>query len=115
MSLLDSLGETNKKASAAGEKFLKSSYNYYKLKIFQQLTISIGLIFKIIFIGGLIIIALGFMATAFALFLGEVLDNPGLGFVLAGVLFLCLSLIAYLFRKHMNSYIVKILSEKFFN
>lgn len=115
MSLSDSIGETNKKATAAGEKFLNSSYNYYKLKIFQQLTTSIGLMLKLIFIGGLIIIAMGFMAIAFALFLGEIIENRTLGFVLTGLLFLCLSLITYLFRKHLNNYIVKTLSKTFFN
>ena len=73
MSLLDSIEKTNKKGVAAGEKFLNSSYDYYNLKIFQQLTRSISLVLKSILIGGLIIIAMGFLAIAFAFFIGEVL------------------------------------------
>jgi len=115
MSLGESLGQTNKKATEIGEKYLKTSYEYYKLKIFQQLTETIGMVFKAILIGGFLVIGLGFMALALALFIGEILDSNTQGFVIMGLIFLCLSFIAILFKKRVNDFVVTILSEKFFN
>ncbi len=115
MSLGESLGETNKKATDLGEKYLKTSYEYYKLKIFQQLTVTISMVFKAILIGGFFVIGLGFMALALALFIGEILDNYTQGFILTGLIFICLSFIALLFKKRVNDFVVNILSEKFFN
>ncbi|KAA5827296.1 hypothetical protein FPF71_00170 [Algibacter amylolyticus] len=115
MSLIDSISETNAKASDVGERYFKTSYEYYKLKIFQQLSISTSLIFKIVIIGGLLLIGLSFSAIALAFLIGKALESYTLGFVIVGILFLCLSLIAYFLRKHINNYTVKILSEKFFN
>ncbi len=48
MSIAESIGETNKKATDLGEKYLNTSYDYYKLKIFQQLTITVSMVFKAI-------------------------------------------------------------------
>ena len=46
MDIVDSIRETNKKATSLGEKYLKTSCEYYKLKIFQQLSISVGMFFQ---------------------------------------------------------------------
>ncbi len=59
MDIVDSIRETNKKATNLGEKYLKTSYEYYKLKIFQQLSISVGMFFKVILIGTLLVIGVG--------------------------------------------------------
>ena len=115
MSLGESLGETNKKATDIGEKYLKTSYEYYKLKIFQQLTVTISMVFKAILIGSFLVIGLGFMALALALFIGKILDSYTQGFIIMGLIFIGLSFIALLFKKRVNDFVVNILSEKFFN
>lgn len=115
MSVIESIGETNKKATDLGEKYLETSYEYYKLKIFQQLTITISMVFKAILIGSCLAIGLGFMALAVALFIGKSLDNYTQGFLIMGAIFVVLSLIALLLKKHINDFVVAILSEKFFN
>lgn len=115
MSLLDSVSETNAHATKVGEKYLKTSYEYYKLKIFEQLTISIGMVMKIILIGGFTLIGVSFLAVALALSIGEALNNATLGFVSVGILFFILSAILFQLRKHLNNFIIKKLSKKFFN
>lgn len=115
MSIVESIGETNKKATDLGEKYLKTSYEYYKLKIFQQLTITISMVFKAILIGSFLAIGLFFMAMALALFIGEALDNYTQGFIIVGLIFIFLSFIALLFKKRVNDFVVNLLSEKFFN
>ncbi|AUS05331.1 hypothetical protein [Pseudotamlana carrageenivorans] len=115
MSLNDSLTNTNKKAKQVSEKFFHTSYEYYKLKIFQQLTTSFGIVFKTIFIGSLLVIGLTFLAIALAFLIGKSLGNYTQGFLIVGGGFVILSIIAFMLRKHMSNFIVSKLSEKFFN
>ncbi len=115
MGLLDSVNETNSQAAKVGEKYLKTSYKYYKLKIFEQLTTSIGMVMKIMLIGGLTLIGLSFLAVALALSIGKAIGNVTLGFVSVGILFFVLSLILFLLRKHINDFIIRKLSKKFFS
>ncbi|MDO6761136.1 hypothetical protein Q4566_13070 [Tamlana sp. 2_MG-2023] len=115
MSLNDSLADTNRKAKAVSEKFFNTTYDYYKLKIFQQLTASFGIVFKTIFIGSMLMIGLTFIAIAAAFLIGKALGNYTHGFLIVGGVFILLSLIAFMLRKHMSNFIVKTLSEKFFN
>lgn len=115
MSLIDALSDTNSKATDLGEKYFKTSYKYYKLKLFQQLSISIGLVFKTIAIGGLVLLGLAFLAVGLALFIGSMLGSYALGFVVIGASFLLVSCIAFIFRKHISNVAVKKLSKKFFN
>ncbi|MBU2950419.1 hypothetical protein KO493_06905 [Tamlana agarivorans] len=115
MSLNDSLADTNKKAKEVSEKFFHSTYDYYKLKIFQQLTASFGIVFKTIIIGSMLIIGLTFIAIAAAFLIGKALGNYTQGFLIVGGVFLFLSLLAFILRKHMSNFIVRTLSKKFFN
>ncbi|WOD44910.1 hypothetical protein [Hwangdonia lutea] len=115
MSLSESIGKTNAKATEIGEKYLKTSFDYYKLKIFQQLSISISMVFKAIIIGGLLLMGLCFLGIALAFAIGKAMDSYMLGFVIVGAVFIFLSVIALLTRKHINNMTVKALSEKFFD
>lgn len=115
MSLGESISETNSKAVDVGEKYLKTSYDYYKLKIFQQLTISTSMVFKAVAIGGLLLMGLCFIAIALAFSLGKALESYTLGFTIVGAIFFCFSVIAFLLRAHINNFLVKKLSKKFFN
>lgn len=115
MSLSESVGETNKKAIDIGEKYLNTSYEYYKLKIFQQLTITISIVFKAILIGSFLVIGLFFMALALGLLIGDILGSYAQGFIIVGLIFMFLSFIALLLKKRIHNFVVAILSEKFFN
>ena len=115
MSIVESIGETNKKVADLGEKYLDTSYEYYKLKIFQQLTITVSMVFKAILIGSFLAVGLTFTALAVAISIGKALGNYAQGFILVGLVFIFLSFIAFLFKKRINNFVVDLLSEKFFN
>lgn len=115
MSLSESISKTNTKAAKVGEKYLKTSYDYYRLKIFQQLSISISMVFKAVIIGGLLFVGLCFLGIALAFSIGNAMDSHMLGFVIVGSLFIFLSIIAILTRKYINNMTVKKLSKKFFD
>ncbi|KAB1066584.1 hypothetical protein F6U93_14295 [Tamlana haliotis] len=115
MSLNDSLAGTNKKAKAVSEKFFHTTYEYYRLKIFQQLTTSFGIVFKTLLIGSMLLLGLTFIAIAVAFLIGKALGNYTHGFLIVGAFFVLISLITYMLRKHISNFIVRTLSEKFFN
>lgn len=115
MSVFDSLGETTDKATDIGEKFAKTSHQYFKLKVFQQLTFSISMIAKLIAIGSFAFIGLIFGAVAGAIALGNVLNSIALGYLMVGVLFILIALIIYLKRSSINKVVLEKLGSKFFS
>ncbi|WP_136482433.1 hypothetical protein [Cognatitamlana onchidii] len=115
MGVIDSIKDTNKKASEVGEQFLNKSYDYYKLKAFKQLVISISMLLKIIVIGGLVAIGFTFLTIALGIKVSLYLKSYVLGFTSIGIIYLVLGLIAYFLRKYITNIIVKSLSKHFFN
>lgn len=115
MGLIDSISATNSKATDVSERYIKTSYKYYKLKVFQQLTISVSMVFKALIICGLALISLFLSSIALALYIGDTLSNYPLGFLIVGIIFLTLSVIAYFVKGLIDKKVVKRLSKKFFN
>mgnify|MGYP003109120999 FL=1 len=115
MNIFESLNETSGKMLDAGENYVEKSQAYYKLKIFQQLTVSISLVAKGLVIGGLLAIGLFFLAFASALAIGQWLDNLALGYLIVAGLFLIATGVIYLKRAAINTIIIKSLSTKFFD
>jgi len=115
MNIFESVSETSEKITDAGETYIKKSQEYYTLKVFQQLSASISLVTKVLVIGGLLIIALFFLAFAMAMFIGDSLGNVALGYVITAIAFLLITGVIYLNRHHINNKVVKSLSTKFFN
>lgn len=115
MNIFESVNETSEKITDAGETYIKKSQEYYTLKVFQQLSVSISLVTKVLIIGGLLFIALFFVAFALAMFIGESLGNVALGYVITAVAFLLISGVVYFNRHHINNKVVRSLSIKFFN
>jgi len=95
--------------------YFNTSYKYYRLKIFQQLTTSISLIVKLFFIGGLFIIGLIFASVSGAIYLGDLLNNQALGYLVVAGIFFIFSILAYLMRKSIDVKTIKQMSSKFFD
>ena len=115
MGIIDSLNDTSNKAFVVGETYYKKTREYYSLKVFQQLTMTTGLLLKIAVIGGLSFLALIFLSVAGVLYLGTVLGSMVHACLLAGGLFILLVWIAYVCRKQIDNKMIRTLSAKFFN
>ena len=115
MSVLKSLHTNSEKAIEKGEEFIKNSEKYYKLKIFQVLTSSLSMIFNFAIIGIFILIAFIFLAVAMSAVIGNYLNNPFLGYILVALLFFAFGLIAYWLRNRIDNFVIKKLSEKYFD
>ncbi|WP_027065595.1 MULTISPECIES: phage holin family protein [Maribacter] len=115
MGVIDSLNETSNKAIDVGEVYYKKTQEYYRLKVFQQLTMTTGMLLKMAVIGGLAFLALIFITVAGVVFLANILNSMVGACLIAGALFIVLLVLAYVFRRKIDNMLVRKLSDKFFN
>ncbi|MCF1192082.1 hypothetical protein LRR18_10850 [Mangrovimonas sp. AS39] len=113
--VFESISENSSKATDLGEKYIKNTQDYIKLKVFQQLTISISMVVKMFIVGSLCFVGSLFLAAAAAWSIGKLLGSLALGCLVVAFLFFILGLIAYQFRQKINSVVITKMSEKFFN
>lgn len=114
MNIFESINNNSTKSVESGEAYLKSSYKYYKLKIFEQMTLSVSLIMKMILIGGLLFVGFLFFVISGTIALGYFLDNMALGCLFVGALFFVLGFITYMFRHIISKKVIQNMSSKFF-
>jgi hypothetical protein len=115
MGIIDSLNETSNKAIDVGEVYYKKTQEYYRLKVFQQLTMTTGMLLKMAVIGSLGFLALIFLTVAGIIYLGNILESMVGACLIAGALFIVLLIVAYIFRRKIDNMLVKKLSVKFFS
>ena len=114
MNIFKDINQASEKLSDASQTYVKKSQEYYKLKIFQQLCESVSYVTKILIIGGLLFITLFFLAFAFAMFIGEIIGNTALGYVITALIMLAITAIVYFNRHYISNSVVRRLSTKFF-
>lgn len=115
MSVIQSLNETSNKAVDVGEKLYKKTQEYYKLKVFQQLSLTTGMLCKMAIMGSLAFLGLLFFLVAATLFLADILGSMILSCLVMGALLILVIIIVYNLRKQIDNYVVRKLSKKFFN
>ncbi|MFL0353706.1 hypothetical protein [Xanthomarina sp. GH4-25] len=115
MSVFESLGETTDKATDIGETYIKASHQYLKLKVFQQLTLSVSMIMKLFAISVFVFTGFVFCAVAAAIAIGEVLNNMLLGCLIVGAIFILIGLFIYIGRAIINKIVIQKIGLKFFS
>lgn len=114
MGVIDSLNETSNKAVDVGEQYYRKTQEYYTLKVFQQISMTTGMLFKIAIIGGMGFLCLIFFSIAGIIFLGNLLESMVQSCLIAGLVFFVFLILIYIFRRKIDDVIVKKLSVKFF-
>lgn len=115
MTIFESINNTTDKAGETAEKYVKTSKEYLRLKVFQQLTIMVSWIVKSAIIGGCIALAVIFLAVAGAIALGEAVGNMPLGYVLIALIFIILTIVVYNLKRKIDKKIIQTISAKFFD
>lgn len=113
--MIDSIKHTSDVAIEKSEDFLKNSEEYYKLKLFQIATSSLGMLLKFAVLAFFLFTTYIFLAIALALTLGKMFQNLVLGYVLVASISLVLAYIVYLLRDRIDNVIIKIVSRNFFD
>jgi sterol desaturase/sphingolipid hydroxylase (fatty acid hydroxylase superfamily) len=115
MNIFESINDTSGKMADAGETYVKKTEEYYKLKVFQQITVSISFVTRGLIIGGVLFLVLFFLAFSLAFAIGEWLNNYALGYLIVAAFFFIVTVILYYNRHIINKKIVQALSSKFFD
>ncbi|MBP1841604.1 hypothetical protein [Formosa algae] len=115
MNVFESLNETSNKAKDIGERYVESSHQYLKLKIFQQLTGAMSLFGKMLLIGAMLFIAFLFLAMSAALAIGYLFNNFAIGTLIVGGSFLLIAFVIYLLRRRIDQKFIEVMSENFFD
>lgn len=115
MAIIESINNVTNKAVEVGEDYIKSSQEYYTLKIFQQLSYSFSTLYKIIVIGSFILLGVIFITISGALYLGEYLNSMPLGCLIVGGALFIVAGVVYLLRKYIDKSVIHKVGNKFFN
>ena len=112
MSSLKKIGKVTTESMDNSQEYLKHSWEYYKLKLFMHTAeLSISSI-KLAFFSVLGLMAMALFSIALSIYLGNLLENLALGYVLTGILYIILMFVAYaLFKKKVEERIIKKLSK----
>ncbi|EGV44411.2 hypothetical protein BZARG_735 [Bizionia argentinensis JUB59] len=114
MNVFESIGEKTDRAGDIGEKYIKSSHQYFKLKLFQQLTFTVSMIAKLWAVGTFVVLGVIFGSVAGAISLGELLEDLALGYLAVAGIFFVIGLLIYATRNSINKYIIRKIGSKFF-
>jgi len=115
MSVLDSVKTTSKKVISSSEDYVDATQDYFELKAFQQITLSIALVAKILLVGGLCFFGVVLLLIAGILTWGEYLGNTNLALLYSSLIIFTLSGLIYLLRKPLiDSKIIQKISKTFF-
>lgn len=112
MSSIKNIGKVTTESIDNSQEYVRHSWEYYKLKLFMHTAeLSIGSV-KLAFFSILGIMAVALFSIALAIYLGNVLENRALGYVLTGVLYIVLMFVVYaLFKKKVEKRIIQKLSK----
>ena len=114
MNVFESINNTSDKASDIGERYVTKSYEYFKLKVFQQLSYTISMVGKALIIGAVLFIGLIFMAVAGAIAIGDALGHASLGYLIVGGLFMIVGFVIYQVRYLIDGKVINKFQTKFF-
>ncbi|HXJ99807.1 MAG TPA: hypothetical protein VNJ50_13220 [Gelidibacter sp.] len=114
MNIFESINDTSNKASDIGERYIDTSFEYLKLKVFQQLTFTISMMGKALVIGAVLFIGLIFLAISAAIAIGDALGQIALGYLIIGGFFLIMSFAIYKMRRRFDAKIIAKFQTIFF-
>lgn len=114
MNVFESINNTADRASDIGEEYVDKTYQYYKLKIFQQIAYIISMFGKVLMIGAVLFIGSIFLAIAAAIALGELVNSIPLGYLIVALLFMLSAFVIYKTRYLIDGKIIKKIHDKFY-
>ena len=111
-----SIKENFEDLSSTAKDYFESSIAYYKLDFFKKATkVAIDSSHKLI-IAFFLLISLLFLSVALSIYLGELLGNIAIGYVIVGIFYLLITILSSLFLKPiLKEVILKRASKSFFN
>ncbi|MBJ7880836.1 phage holin family protein [Gelidibacter salicanalis] len=114
MNIFESINNTSNKAADIGERYFDKSQEYYKLRIFQQVSYTVSMVGKALIIGAVLFIGLIFLAVAAAIAIGDLLGHVAWGYLIVAAVFFIVAFIIYQVRHLIDGAIIKKFQTKIF-
>lgn len=114
MGIIEALDTTSSEAASKGEEYIRLTKKYYELKVFQQLAIVFSTGCKALVYGILSTLGLIFLAVAAATRLNVYFGDASIGYLIVGLVFFVLIVLAFLTRKRTEKFIINKLSKNYF-
>lgn len=115
MNILESLNRTSDHAVDLGEVYYRKTHEYYKLKIFQQLSTTTGMFLKIALIGIFLFLGLTLTVVAGTLALGQFLGSTAIACLLISAILFLTGLVIFRLRSKIDALVVRKMSKQFFD
>lgn len=104
----------NSSAVEVGQKYVEKTIHYYKLKLLKSITEDISSFIKIVLIGLLSTLILIFLSISLAIYLGDLLANSALGYLLVSSIYILILLILIAVKKKIEKRVL-LKMNKYFN
>jgi len=111
----DELKESFVEAEASAKSYVESSRQFYKLKGFKVLMKAVMVFAKTASVGVILLMALFFLSTSAAYWLGTELESIAKGFLFVGLFYILFGIILYLMRHKLRKPLLKKFSEIYFD
>ena len=95
--------------------YVKNSLDLYRLQSFKSMMKGITMATKVLFIGGVVSIALLFLSLSAAFWIGEQLESTALGFLIVGCFYILMSIVLFVFKKKIEKPLLKRFSKFYFD
>lgn len=115
MNIFESLNSTSDHAVDLGEVYYRKTQEYYKLKIFQQLSTTTGMFLKIALIGIFLFLGLTLTVVSGTLALGQYIDSTALACLLISTVLFLMGLLIFRYRSKIDALVVRKMSKQFFD
>lgn len=98
------------------QEYIEAAVAYHKLDIYKKfMQLAVSSVHKLV-IGLILLLSLIFLSFALAFYLGHLLDNTALGYLLVGLIYAVLCVVAVLFLKpRLERLLLRKTSQKLFN
>lgn len=83
------------------QAYVKTMLEYYRLQIFKKAVQSSSVLIKLLVIGSIFLLFLGFLSVGAAIWIGKALGELSTGFFIIAGIYLLIFIIFFIFRKNL--------------
>ncbi|MEJ2161894.1 MAG: phage holin family protein [Robiginitalea sp.] len=110
----DELKKDLSESQRSAKEYIESTAEYYQLKSFKFLMKAIIALTMVLFLGTIGFLMLFFVSIAASIAIGDSLDSDMAGFLVVGVVYCILGIMAYIVRKKLEAPVLKTFSKYYF-
>lgn len=111
----EEIREQISEAEENGKAYINDSLDFYRLKSFRSMMQGITMATKVVLVGFIAALALLFLSLSAILYMGQILNNTALGFLIGGGFYVIIGIILYMLRRRIEKPLLKKFSEFYFD